>query len=217
MVASRAKLALPLGALTQRSTGVEEKRRLILDAAVRVFARKGFHQSRVGDIAREAGVAHGLLYHYFDSKDQLLETVFRENWSVLLDRIRAVEGTDEPATDQLRHVAAILLRTWRHEPDVVRVVVREIARSPEVHERIGELVEPVGSIRHIVERGQERGEFRADLDPGLAASIFYGGVDAVLTGWVLGTRPDGDDEIAAAEHTLVEIVVGGFRATADVA
>jgi TetR/AcrR family transcriptional regulator, fatty acid metabolism regulator protein len=205
-----------LAALTERSTGVEEKRRLILDAAVRVFARKGFHQSRVGDIAREAGVAHGLLYHYFDSKDQLLETVFRENWSVLLDRIRAVEETDEPAADQLRHVAAILLRTWRHEPDVVRVVVREIARSPEVQERIGELVEPVGSIRRLVERGQERGEFRADLDPGLAASIFYGGVDAVLTGWVLGTRPDGDDAIAAAEHALVEVVVGGFRVPAAV-
>jgi TetR/AcrR family fatty acid metabolism transcriptional regulator len=202
--------------LTVRSTGVEEKRRLILDAAVRVFARKGFHQSRVGDIAREAGVAHGLLYHYFDSKDQLLETVFIENWSVLVDRIRAVEETDERAADQLRHVAAILLRTWRHQPDVVRVVVREIARSPEVQERIGELVEPIGSIRRLVERGQERGEFRADLDARLAATIFYGAVDAVLTGWVLGTRPDGDDAIAEAEHALVEVVVGGFRATAAV-
>ena len=69
---------------------MEEKRRQILEAAVRVFAHKGFHTSRVGDIAEEAGVAHGLLYHYFDSKDQLLETVFHENWSVLLDRIRAV-------------------------------------------------------------------------------------------------------------------------------
>jgi TetR/AcrR family transcriptional regulator, fatty acid metabolism regulator protein len=202
--------------LTVRSTGVEEKRRLILDAAVRVFARKGFHQSRVGDIAREAGVAHGLLYHYFDSKDQLLETVFIENWSVLVGRIRAVEETDEQAADQLRHVAAILLRTWRHQPDVVRVVVREIARSPEVQERIGELVEPIGSIRRLVERGQERGEFRADLDARLAATIFYGAVDAVLTGWVLGTRPDGDDAIAEAEHALVEVVVGGFRATAAV-
>jgi TetR/AcrR family fatty acid metabolism transcriptional regulator len=198
--------------LTERSTGLEEKRRLILDAAVRVFAHRGFHTSRVGDIAEEAGVAHGLLYHYFESKDQLLDTVFRENWSVLVDRIRAVEETDEPAADQLRHVAAILLRTWRHEPDVVRVVVREIARSPEVQQRIGELVTPIASIRRIVERGQARGEFRADLDPSLAATIFYGAVDAVLTGWVLGTRQDGDEEIAAAEQTLVDVVIGGFRA-----
>jgi len=189
---------------------VEEKRRQILDAAVRVFAHKGFHTSRVGDIAEEAGVAHGLLYHYFSSKDEVLETVFHENWSVLLDRIRAVEDTDEPAAEQLRHVAAILLRTWRHEPDVVRVVVREIARSPEVQQRIGELVEPVDSIRRIVENGQARGELRADLDPQLAATIFYGGIDAILTSWVLGTREDGDDAIARAEQTLAEVVRTGF-------
>src|SRR5438445_7394577 len=96
--------------LTDRSTGQEDKRRLILDAAVCVFARKGFHSSRVGDIAEEAGVAHGLLYHYFSSKDEVLETIFRENWSVLLERIHAVEQSDEPAREQLRHVAAILLR-----------------------------------------------------------------------------------------------------------
>src|SRR3954447_3586251 len=74
-------------ALTDRSIASEEKRRLILDAAVRVFARKGYHASRVGDIAEEAGVAHGLLYHYFNSKEQLLETVFRDTWSELLDAI----------------------------------------------------------------------------------------------------------------------------------
>ncbi len=198
--------------MAERTSGSEEKRRQILDAAVRVFAHKGFHASRVGDIAEEAGVAHGLLYHYFGSKDEVLDAVFHENWSVLLDRIRAVEQTDEPSAEQLRHVAAILLRTWRHEPDVVRVVVREIARSPEVQQRIGELVEPIGSIRRIIERGQQRGEFRADLDPGLAATIFYGGIDAVLTGWVLGTRPDGDEAIAAAEQTLVEVVAVGFVA-----
>ena len=193
---------------------MEEKRRQILDAAVRVFAHKGFHTSRVGDIAEEAGVAHGLLYHYFDSKDQLLETVFHENWSVLLDRIRAVEETDEPSAEQLRHVALIILRTWKHEPDVVRVVVREIARSPEIQQQIGELVQPIDSIRRIVERGQARGEFRLELDPGLAATIFYGGIDAILTGWVLGTRSDSPEAMAEAERTVTEVLVGGFRAAA---
>src|SRR5260221_9745333 len=99
-----------------------DRRRDLLDAAVRVFARKGFHASRVGDIAEEAGVAHGLLYHYFESKDAVLQAVFQENWNVLLERIGSVEETDEPAVDQLRHVSAIILRTWLHLPDVVRVV-----------------------------------------------------------------------------------------------
>jgi TetR/AcrR family transcriptional regulator, fatty acid metabolism regulator protein len=201
--------------LGERTTGSEEKRRQILDAAVRVFARKGFHTSRVGDIAEEAGVAHGLLYHYFASKDEVLETVFRDNWGVLLERIHAVEESAEPAREQLRHVAAILLRTWLHQPDVVRVLVREIARSPEVQERIGELVKPIAAIRRIVERGQERGEFRSDLDPALAAIVFYGGIDELLTGWVLGQLPAGDAEVAVAERTVVDVLCAGFSAGAQ--
>src|SRR5436190_7749492 len=198
-----------------RAAGSEEKRRQILDAAVRVFARRGYHSSRVGDIAEEAGVAHGLLYHYFSSKDDVLEMVFRENWGVLLERIEAVERSGESARDQLRHVAAILLRTWLHEPDVVRVLVRDIARSPEVQDRIGELVKPIGSIRRIVERGIESGEFRADLDPAIAAVVFYGAIDELLTGWVLGQLADGEDEVAAAEHTVVDVLCAGFSRTAQ--
>jgi TetR/AcrR family fatty acid metabolism transcriptional regulator len=201
-----------LSGLNARSTAAEEKRRAILDAAARVFARKGFHTSRVGDIAEEAGVAHGLLYHYFSSKDEVLETIFRENWSVLVERLRAVEESGEPAREQLRHVSAILLRTWRHEPDVVRVVVREIARSPEVQQRIGELVKPIDSIRRIIERGQESGEFRVELNPRLAAVMFYGGVDEILTGWVLDQMPDGDDAIAEAEQSFADYVTGCFLA-----
>src|SRR4029078_12797854 len=156
------------------------------------FARKGFHTSRVGDIAEEAGVAHGLLYHYFSSKDEVLETVFRENWGVLLERINAVEDGDEPASEQLRHVAVILLRTWLHTPDVVRVLVREIARTAEGQDRIGELVKPVETIRSIIERGQESGEFRSDIDPAVAAVVFYGAIDEVLTRWGLRHVARGD-------------------------
>jgi TetR/AcrR family fatty acid metabolism transcriptional regulator len=199
--------------LVERATAAEEKRRLILDAAVRVFARKGFHTSRVGDIAEEAGVAHGLLYHYFSSKDEVLETIFRENWGVLVERLDAVVRTDESARDKLRHVSAILLRTWRHEPDVVRVLIREIARSAEVQERIGDLVKPIETIRRIIVHGKDTGEFRSDLDPSLAAVVFYGGIDELLTGWVLGQLPDADDAITAAEHTLIEVVCGGFSAS----
>ena len=77
--------------LTDRSIS-SERRRLLLDAAVRVFARRGFHAARVGEIAEEAGVAHGLLYHYFSSKDEVLDTIFRQTWSDLLAAVQAVEG-----------------------------------------------------------------------------------------------------------------------------
>jgi len=116
----------------------EDKRQLILDAGVRVFARKGYHTCRVGDIAQEAGVAHGLMYHYFESKEELLETIFRSTWTLMLETIHGVESMGEPAREQLRKVAAIVLRSWRDTPDIVSVLVREVARSPHLQQEIGE-------------------------------------------------------------------------------
>ena len=198
--------------MAERTQAVEDKRRQLLDAAVRVFARKGFHASRVGDIAAEAGVAHGLLYHYFRSKDQVLEAVFHENWSVLIARIGSVEESDEPAADQLRHIAAIVLRTWLHLPDVVRVVVQEFGRSPELAERIGELAQPIEAIQRVIARGVERGEFRKDVDPRFAATVVYGSIDELLTAWVLGRLPSGEDDVATAEQTLLDVTLLGLQA-----
>jgi AcrR family transcriptional regulator len=197
-------------ALTDGSIAPEEKRRLILQAAVRVFARKGFHASRVGDIAEEAGIAHGLLYHYFDSKDELLETIFHDTWTELLGAMRDVEDSDAPAREQLRGVAAILLRSWRRDPELVRVLVREVARSPHLQERLGEVGEAFAAIQRMIERGQAEGDFRADLDARLASFVFYGALEETLTGWAFGQLPDDDEQVALAEATIVDVVCGGF-------
>jgi len=196
--------------LTDRSIASEEKRRLILDAAVRVFARKGFHTCRVGDIAEEAGVAHGLLYHYFSSKDEVLETIFRETWAELLAAIREVEETEPQPREQLRKVAAILLRSWRRQPDLVRVLVREVARSPEGARHREDLGAMLTAIERIVERGQAEGAFRSELDARLAATIVYGALEEILTGWVLGELADGEEDVARAERTIVDLLCGGL-------
>jgi TetR/AcrR family fatty acid metabolism transcriptional regulator len=194
-----------------RQAGAEEKRRQILAAAVRVFAREGYHTSRVGDIAEEAGVAHGLLYHYFASKDEVLETVFRENWSDLLVRFRAVEQTEEPADEKLAGIAKILLRTWRNDPALVTVMVREVARSSQLTGHVDNLREGLLILQRVIEQGQREGTFRRELDARLAGWVVYGGLEEILTGWVLGQLPDGEEEVARAERTIVEVVVGGLR------
>ncbi|HKT43734.1 MAG TPA: TetR/AcrR family transcriptional regulator [Gaiellaceae bacterium] len=201
--------------MSERTTAAEEKRRVILDAAVRVFARKGFHASRVGDIAEEAGVAHGLLYHYFSSKNEVLETIFREHWTTLLERIHAVESSGDPPVEQLRGIVQAMFHSWRHEPDVVRVVIREIARSAEISQRVGELVRPIGAIRRIFERGQAGGDFRRDVDADMAAVIVYGAIDELITGWVLGRLPGDEADVANAEHHIVEVLAAGLSAAAE--
>jgi TetR/AcrR family transcriptional regulator, fatty acid metabolism regulator protein len=196
--------------LTDRSIVQEAKRKAILDAAVRVFARNGYHGARVADIAEEAQVAHGLLYHYFSSKEEVLQTVFRDNWGELLERFRAVEGADEPAPDKLAGIAKILLRTWRNDPALVTVMVREVARSPQLQAQVEEVGEAFAILQRVIEQGQREGVFRQDVDARLASWILYGGLEEVLTGWVLGTLEDGDLEVERAERTAIDLALRGL-------
>jgi TetR/AcrR family fatty acid metabolism transcriptional regulator len=183
---------------------------VLLEAAVRVFARSGYHGSRVGDIAQEAGVAHGLLYHYFSSKEEVLRTIFRENWGALLERFRAVEAADESAAEKLEGITKILLRTWRNDPDLVTVMVREVARSRQLHEQIDAVREAFAIVQRIIEQGQAEGTFRTDLDPRLASWMVYGGLEEVLTGWVLGQLPDEEEDVTRAEATAIGFILGGL-------
>lgn len=189
----------------------EEKRRQILDAAVRAFARKGYHACRVGEIAEEAGVAYGLVYHYFGSKEELLETIFRETWTQMLSRVQEVREEGGPASEQVRKVTALLLRTWRRDPDLVRVLVHEVTRSPEqLPRQIDEISHAYKALEGIIAHGQETGEFRDDFNAQLAATIFYGALEEVLTGWVMGQLPDDDEDIARAEHVVTGLICDGL-------
>jgi AcrR family transcriptional regulator len=196
--------------LTQRGAAVEDKRALIRNAAVRAFAKKGYHSCRVSDIAEEAGVAYGLVYHYFGSKEAVLEAVFRETWQAMLDAIQAVEELGEPAPEQVRKVAAIVLRTWLNDPDLVRVLVREVTRSPQLQNEIGEIVLAFKALERIIERGKSEGSFRADLDPRLAAAMIYGSLEEILTGWVMGQLPDSEEDVRAAERAIAATFARGL-------
>ncbi|MBA2295927.1 MAG: TetR/AcrR family transcriptional regulator [Actinobacteria bacterium] len=189
-----------------------EKRRLILRAAITVFARTGYHTSRVSDVAKEAGVAYGLVYHYFGSKEDLLEEIFRRTWSRMLEAVEEVERTDVPARDQLAGVARIVLGAWQVDPDLVRVLVREVARSPQLGREVDEIAHAFAALERIVVRGQERGELRAGIDSRLAAWVLYGALEEILTGWVFDRLASAPDDVDRAEQTVVELLTNGLAA-----
>lgn len=203
-------IASPGAARNERSGPGAEKRKRILDAAIRVFADHGYHGARVGDIAGDAGVAHGLLYHYFASKEDVLRTIFTENWGELITRFRAIEAADEPAPDKLQGIAKTLLRTWRNDPALVTVMVREVARSKHIQDQVDEVAEAFAIVQRIIEEGQAAGVFRADVDARLASWLVYGGLEEVLTGWVLGRLPDSEEDVARAERTAIELALTGL-------
>jgi TetR/AcrR family transcriptional regulator, fatty acid metabolism regulator protein len=187
-----------------------QKRRQILRAAITVFARSGYHTSRVSDVAKEAGVAYGLVYHYFGSKEDLLEAIFRRTWSRMLEAVQEVELGDAPAREQLTAVARIVLGAWPLDPDLVRVLVREVARSPQLGREVDEIAHAFQALERIVARGQERGELRTDVEPRLAAWILYGALEEILTGWVFERLPANAADVEQAEQTVVTLLTDGL-------
>jgi TetR/AcrR family transcriptional regulator, fatty acid metabolism regulator protein len=191
------------------STTIDRRRELVR-AAIRVFARKGFHAARVGDIAEEAGVAHGLLYHYFRSKEDVLETIFRETWTRLVEQTLRIEKSGAPLPEQIRRFATIFLGSWLITPSLARVIIREVARSPHVGERVGELREVLASLQRMVEAAQARGEARADANAQLVTWSLYGSLEEILTGWVLGQLPGEEDDVERAVASVVEVFSVGL-------
>jgi TetR/AcrR family fatty acid metabolism transcriptional regulator len=184
----------------------------LLDAAVRVFARNGFHGSRVGDITEEAGVAHGLLYHYFRSKDEVLETIFRETWAGLVSETERIEGSGVALREQLRRFARLYLGSWLLTPELIRVLVREVARSPDVGNRVDEIGELFLALQRMIETAREQGEVRADCNGQIAAWVVYGALEEILTGWVLGQLPAGEADVERAVATIVDVTYAGLAA-----
>ena len=199
-----------------RVTGAE-KRRIILDAAVRVFARQGFHSARVSDIADEAGVAYGLVYHYFKSKDEVLNELFTERWSLLLAAIEEVDGQAIGAREKLDAVARFIIDSYRHEPDLMKVIIVEVTCAANSFGRthLPEINRAYEMIAKIVADGQAAGSFRKDVDPEFASMWFYGAIEQLLSGWVFELIPGTEADFDRARKMVVETICGGLEADSE--
>jgi TetR/AcrR family fatty acid metabolism transcriptional regulator len=196
---------------TAKATAAE-KRRIILDAAVRVFARQGFHTCRVSDIADEAGVAYGLVYHYFRSKDEVLSTLFVERWSVMTALIEEVDERPIPAREKLGAVASFIVDSYQHDPELMKVIIVEVTRAANSfgQTHLDEISGAYARIATIVEHGQRDGEFRPDVSPGFAAMAFYGAIEQVLTSWIFDLLPFGPAEAEEAKTMVLDTICGGL-------
>jgi TetR/AcrR family fatty acid metabolism transcriptional regulator len=195
------------------TTAAVDKRRLILDAAVRVFARQGFHTCRVSDIADEAGVAYGLVYHYFSSKEAILDTLFLERWEVMLQAIADADASPRPARDKLQAIAGFIIDSYRHDPDLMKVIIVEVTRAANTFglTHLAKIREAYAGIAAIVAHAQSSGAFRPDVTPEFAAQAFYGSVEQVLTGWIFDSLPVDDASLDQAKTMIVDTICRGLE------
>ncbi len=209
------------GTAGERRGTSAEKRQLILETSIRVFAEKGYHDTRISDIAKRAEIAYGLVYHYFKNKEEILDTIFLERWGEFIAAVRAIADGDRTVEDKLVAVAEAVLSARQHDPEWVKILISEIQRSQRMldRERLEIVAELFELIARILREGQERGELRADLDAEIASTIFVGGIDTIVTSRVLAMIRSGDDgppdEKAHFEHlsrTVVELFIRGMAA-----
>jgi TetR/AcrR family fatty acid metabolism transcriptional regulator len=207
---------------TKASTAAEardqDRRKTILRAAVEVFARKGYHGCRIADVAREAGVAYGLVYHYFKNKEELLQLVFEAGWGGFMSRIRDAAEATAPLEQKIRRIAQVAFEAYRIDPRGVRVLVLEFARSPSTGEanRRTAFAEVLGVITRMFERARARGELRAGLEPALCAAMLFGSVEMSLTGFVMGLLdPRESGLLAQAQEQLTSLFLDGARAAPE--
>jgi TetR/AcrR family transcriptional regulator, fatty acid metabolism regulator protein len=197
-----------------RAAAAADKRRQILDAAIRVFARQGFHACRVSDVADEAGVAYGLVYHYFQSKEEIMATLFSERWQVMLDAIAEIDRSQEiPARDKLYLIASFIIDSYRHEPDLMKVIIVEVTRAANSFGRahLPKIREAYDMIGQIVARAQEDGTFKRDISPDFAALVFYGAIEQLLSAWIFDVLPQSQADFERAKELVVETICGGLE------
>ena len=187
------------------------KRDAILRAATDVFAERGYFNAQVADVARAAGVAAGTVYLYFRSKDDLLVSIFEKT---MREAIQEGRASVEPLKDPIERLAAIArvhLDRMGRDRSLAVVFQVELRQSTKFMERFSStlLREYLGVIRAIIADGQKTGVFRKEINPTLAAKLFFGGLDEMATNWVLSRRRY---SLVSEADAIVDVFVGGFRA-----
>lgn len=196
-----------------RSTGsaraaVTDKREAILRAAIKVFARNGYFNSKVSDIAGEAGIADGTVYLYFKSKEEVLHSVFDRAMEEFINEGKREIAEIERADDRLRRIAQLHLEKLGADREAAIVFQVELRGSTKFMEEFSAtgFAEYLNIIRETFADGQKQGIFRKDLNATVCSKIFYGALDEMVTNWILSKK---SYALAPMADTVLEIFFGG--------
>ncbi|OQY45974.1 MAG: TetR family transcriptional regulator [Desulfobacteraceae bacterium 4572_87] len=181
-----------------------EKYHRIIEAATKVFAKNGFYQSRIAQIAKEAGVADGTIYIYFENKDDILISLFEEQMKVVLDNMALqVSKTDDPA-EKLERFASThlgLIEMNKDMAEIIQVELRQSGKFMKEYKNEG-FMKYLDIIGDIIIEGQKNGLFKEDVIPGVAKRAFFGALDEVSRFWVLSSRKQYDIRTVARQISV---------------
>lgn len=164
-----------------------DKRTRILDAALKTFVKRGFPDTKVAEIASEAGVAEGTLYNYFPSKEDLLLALFDEKWGGIIEEIKGkISRLDDP-NKKLKAIFSLVVRMFKKNRQLAELFMVDVKQSSIFlnNYTINRIVEFLDLIEEVLEEGKEKGIYRRDLDTRVAKMIIFGAAQGILLSWVL--------------------------------
>jgi len=191
---------------------IEEKKETIINSAIKVFARKGFENARISDIASEAGTAYGLVYHYFNSKEELLKEIIESKWALFLKSIKEIDEKENGFGEKIMKITALLLDTYRKFPELMRVLVAEYSRSPRlIKEGIREpFLNVIKVLEGIIKKGQRSGEVREDVSPLMASLMYIGAIDTIFTLAEIDYRGKFAKNLKRRAEAIINIYLNGL-------
>ena len=191
--------SLTVKTMSKRKTN--EKYYRIIEAATKIFAKKGFYQSKISEIAKEAKVADGTIYIYFENKDDILISLFEEQMRGVIDNMEVrISGIDDPAR-KLERFASTHLDLIEKNQDMAEIIQVELRQSGKFMKEYKneKFIQYLDIIEDIISEGQERGIFRKDVIPKVAKRAFFGALDEVSRFWVLSSRRQYDIRTVAKQ------------------
>ena len=196
--------------MVSSSTKTEDKHKGILQAATKVFAHNGFYNSKISEIAKEAGVADGTIYLYFKNKDNILISLFEEEMGKAIANMKEGIGKEKNLLEKLKMFAIIQLNSKKDNPDLAAIMEVELRQSSKFMKEYVNIkfIEYLKILSSIIREGQEEGIIRKDVDPTILGRAFWGALDEVARFWVLS--PKKRVSLSASAKLISDIFIKGM-------
>jgi TetR/AcrR family fatty acid metabolism transcriptional regulator len=193
----------------------KEKQQVIFDSALKIIKEKGFHPARIADIAKEAGISYGLVYHYFKNKEDLLNEILNQWWIGLYRLLDDIQKAEKDLYGRLKGLILYFLDTYQSKPDLIHIFITQISRSPTnlTETRLDNFKKFFSLMEEVLIEGQKTKTLRKDIEPRYLTYIFLGGLETFLSVMVLGQESiKSDRHKEKIADSILEVFLNGAKA-----
>jgi TetR/AcrR family transcriptional regulator, fatty acid metabolism regulator protein len=197
----------------------EERNKIILEAAMHVFAKQGFADARMADIAQKAKMSYGLIYHYFKNKDEIFEAIIDNWWNELYNALDNLQQKDLSVIEKLQEIIIYHLNAYEKRPNESIIYVLEVLRGflyRKMRHKMKKHLKFMRSVQDIIEEGQAKGVLRKDIRPHYLTLMFLGNIDAFLTIMIFGKEKITSDRKNRMIESMMTVFLKGAEAQSQI-